>query len=217
MSEIIKIYNKNALNKAISYDRTAFYAEELERSQKGVEISRYIEVVFVFLFNEHGELIIQKRSKTKSHNPNFLDKSIGWHVQYWDNPNLTAMIETIQELQTPSIVLENQIDFIRTLQVLREYTATTAVMQYIESIDFTSIKSMNWEMVSIGNRAHLYFGTYAGRVKNVDKEAKGILYYSLDDLKDEIETHGNIFTEDLKYIISHYESEMRLFISITCQ
>jgi hypothetical protein len=82
------------------------------------------------------------------------------------------MIETIQELQTPSIVLENQTDFVRTFEVLRQYTTTTAVIQYIESIDFTSIKIMHGERVAMGNRAHIYFGTYAGRVKNVDKEAK---------------------------------------------
>jgi hypothetical protein len=77
MSEIIKIFTKDAPHKSLPYERDVFYAEEFEQSQKGIEISRYIEVVFVFLFNEHGELIVQKRSKTKNHNPNLLDKSIG--------------------------------------------------------------------------------------------------------------------------------------------
>jgi isopentenyldiphosphate isomerase len=101
------------------------------------------------LLNEHGELIIQKRAKTKNHNPNLLDKSIGGHVQYGDSPNLTAMIETIQELQTPSIVLENRADFERTLDVLRAYTATTAVMQYIETIDFISSKYIQNKLISL--------------------------------------------------------------------
>lgn len=214
MSEIINIYTKWMPHKSLPYERDVFYSEEFERSKKWGDISRYIEVIFVFLFNEHGELIIQKRSKTKSHNPNLLDKSIGGHVQHWDNPNLTAMIETIQELQTPSIVLENRDDFLRTFDVLREYTTTTAVMQYIETRDFESIKVMQGERISIGNRAHIYFGTYAWRVKNVDKEAKWILYYSLDELKDEIESRGDIFTEDLRYILTHYEAEMRTFITL---
>lgn len=58
-------------------ERSEFYSEEVSRSRNGLTPERYIEVIHIFLFNEHGELIIQKRSKEKNHNPNLLDKSIG--------------------------------------------------------------------------------------------------------------------------------------------
>lgn len=118
-------------------------------------------MVHIFLFNEHGELIVQKRSKEKQHNPNLLDKSIGGHVQNGDNPNLTAMIETIQELQTPSIVLNTESDFARTYSVLQEYITTSVILQYIDTLDILSRKVIDGKVVSIGNRVHTYFGIYA--------------------------------------------------------
>jgi NUDIX domain len=105
MPEIINIHTRENPGKSTPYDRSLFYDEEILRSRSGLPVMRYVEVIHVFLFTESGELIVQKRSKEKRHNPNLQDKSIGGHVQYGDNPNLTAMIEAIQELQVPSIVL----------------------------------------------------------------------------------------------------------------
>ena len=72
------------------------------------------------MFNSYGEMIIQKRSFDKNHNPGLLDKSIGGHVQFGDTPDYTAMVETIQELQTPSIVLKNENDFVKTFHLLHQ-------------------------------------------------------------------------------------------------
>jgi hypothetical protein len=78
-------------------DRDDFYAEQIALAESGKLTNKYVEVVNVFLFTEHGELIVQKRSREKKHNANLLDKSMGGHVRCGDTPSLTAMIETVQE------------------------------------------------------------------------------------------------------------------------
>ncbi len=212
MSEIINTYSQKNPWKVIPMERSEFYSEEVSRSRNGLTPERYIEVIHIFLFNEHGELIIQKRSKEKNHNPNLLDKSIGWHVQHGDAPNLSSMIETIQELQTPSIVLNTQSDFLRTYAVLKDYISTSAVLQYIDTRDSISLKVIGKEIVPIWNRIHTYFGIYGWRVKNIDKEAKWILYYSLEDLAEEIQDHPEIFTHDLSDALIRYSGAMNEFL-----
>lgn len=160
MSEIINIYTRENPGKSIPFERSLFYDEEIQRSKSGLPVVRYIEVVNIFLFTESGELIIQKRSKEKRHNANLLDKSIGGHVQNGDSPNLTAMIETIQELQVPSIVLGNNTDFMRTFSVLSKYINTSALLEYVSSEYMDSEKIFDGEKVTIGNLAHIYFGIY---------------------------------------------------------
>ncbi len=213
MSEIINIYTRENPGKSIPFERSLFYDEEIQRSKSGLPVVRYIEVVNIFLFTESGELIIQKRSKEKRHNANLLDKSIGGHVQNGDSPNLTAMIETIQELQVPSIVLGNNTDFMRTFSVLSKYINTSALLEYVSSEYMDSEKIFDGEKVTIGNLAHIYFGIYWWPVKNIDKEAKGILYYTLEDLLSEMEEHPNIFTPDLCTLVPRYTSLMRDFLT----
>ena len=213
MSEPIITYSAMNIGKAIPYDRSEFYNEEIARCKLWKKPDRYIEVVHIFLFNEHGEIIIQKRSREKRHNPNLLDKSIGGHMQNGDTPNLTAMIETIQELHTPSIVLNSHSDFMRTYGVLKEYISTSALLEYIDSIDLISEKIIDDTIISIGNRVHTYFWIYSGRVKNIDKEAKWILFYSLDELEWELDKNPEIFTNDLRKAIWRYAESMRYFLS----
>jgi isopentenyldiphosphate isomerase len=214
MSELINIYTKGWSTKANSLDRATFYHEEIERAKQWLKPERYIEVVHIYLFNEHGELIIQKRSKEKAHNPKLLDKSIGGHIQSGDSPNLTAMIETIQELKTPSIVFENQAEFMRTYSVLKHYISTSALLEYIGTEDIISSKLLWWKIVPIGNRVHTYFGIYAGMVKNIDRESRWILYYSLEDLIEEMEENPGIFTNDLHDALTVYRNRMKEFLSL---
>lgn len=138
-------------------ERDDFYTEQIALAESGQPTNKYVEVVNVFLFTEHGELIVQKRSREKKHNPNLLDKSMGGHVKCGDTPSLTAMIETVQELQTPSIVLNNKIDFIKTYRTLETYLTTTAIIEYVSTIDVVLPKLINGKIVQVGNRTHIFF------------------------------------------------------------
>jgi hypothetical protein len=70
-----------------------------------------------------------------------------------------------------------------------------------------------WKAVDIGNRAHIYFWVYGWKVKNADREAVGILYYSLDNLLQEMKEFPETFTQDMHFYIKNYLPAMREFLA----
>jgi len=66
--------------------------------------------------------------------------------------------------------------------------------------------------VLVLNKVHLYFGVYSGAVKTVDKEAKGVLLYSLEELEKEMIEFPTIFTDDLRFLIKQYRPQIVDFI-----
>jgi hypothetical protein len=130
MSELVNVLSLDEPNISIPMDRVSFYREQTEIFKKTGKPTKAVELVNIFLFNEAGQLIVQKRSSMKNHNPNLMDKSVGGHIVHGDSPRFTVMIEAIQELQVPSIVLNNDEDFTKTYILLKNYTATTAIVKH---------------------------------------------------------------------------------------
>jgi len=197
----------------IPMGRKDFYSEQIHAYQEHGRPNRVVEVINIFMFNESGELIIQKRAKNKNHNPWLLDKSIWWHVQWEDAVDYTAMVETIQELQIPSLVLRDAFDFKKTYHVLKNYLDTVAIMRCIDRKIHYNTKIINGKEIIIGNNTSIFIGLYSGRVKNVDREASGILFYDFDDLLEEMIKYPALFTQDLHAYCEYYKDDLRLFIS----
>jgi len=212
MAEMIKTYLLNNPDVLVPMDREAFYAEQIKRHENGEKPNRAVEIVNIFLFNEIGELFVQKRSMEKRHNPGLLDKSIGGHVSYGDQADYTVTVETVQELQVPSIVLRSDGDFLKTYQLLRDYLNTLAIVKHVSTADHTLIKRLDGKDIPILNRVHLYAGLYGGRVKTIDREAKGVLQYTLDDLEREMTSMPQMFTDDLSYYMEHFGDVFRAFV-----
>ncbi len=214
MTETVNTYMLDNPDILIPMDRKEFYAEQVAEFKKSGKPSRAVEVVNILIFNSHGEMIIQKRSFDKAHNAGLLDKSVGGHMQYGDTPDYTVMVETVQELQTPSIVLKDTIDFQKTHILLNNYLETIAIIKNTQPIFYTPTKIINGEEVRIANKMHLYLGVYDGRIRPVDREAKGVLFYSLVEIESEMEKHPETFTDDLKCILTEYKEEIRDFTAI---
>ena len=212
MSEIINTFLLSNPFELVPMERKDFYIEQVAEYKKNGAPSKAIEVVNILIFNSHGELIVQKRSYDKTHNPGLLDKSIGGHIQYGDTPNYTVMIETIQELQTPSIVLNNNEDFDKTFVLLKKYLETIAVIKHFQTTLYSPIKIVDKEPVQISNKMHLYIGVYDGRIRPVDREAKGVLFYNLDELKKEMTENPQTFTDDIHLIMREYGTEIQKFV-----
>lgn len=123
------------------------------------------------------------------------------------------MVETVQELQVPSIVFNDHDNFEKRFDLLKEYLQTIALIKHIDTKLYMMPKIMKGRIIPIGNMVHLFFGVYGGRVKNVDAEAKGILFYTIDELLMEINNIPQLFTEDLKILLTHYEPQLREFIA----
>lgn len=212
MEEIVKTYTINNQFDLIPMSRKEFYVDQIKEYKDTGKPSKLVEVVNILIFNSEGEVIIQKRSSNKSQNPNLLDKSIGGHVRDGDSAQYTAMVETIQELQTPSMVLRNKEDFIKTINLLRDYLDTTAILQYVDTKIRNSKRIIDGEEIEIGNKTNIYFGVYDGRIRPVDKEAKGVLFYSIKELEEEVENYPETFTNDLVFFIKEYKKEISNFI-----
>ncbi len=215
MPENITCYSlENTFSWPYAYDRDLFYDEEIERSKKWGKPDIAIWVINVLLFNESWEIIIQKRSNHKRHNANMLDKSIWGHIQWWDDPDYTVMVETVQELQIPSIIVKENDDFNKTYNLLKWYLSTIAIIKHIDSKIWEFKKEINNETIYIKNRFSFYMWVYGWSVKNIDREAKGILFYDIDDLIKEMKEYPKLFTHDLHVYIELYKNEIRNFIKI---
>lgn len=215
MAEIINTYLLSNPNVLVPMDRDDFYSEQIAEYKKNGKASRAVEVVNILIFNSRGELIIQKRSFAKKHNPGLLDKSIGGHIQNGDTADYTVMVETVQELQTPSIVLKADQEFEKTYTLLKEYTDTIAIAKSIDAPVFSEPKKIiQGEKISIANKMFIYFALYDGKIRPADQEAKGVLFYTIDELEKEMTTHPDIFTDDLHFILKKYQSEIQNFLKL---
>lgn len=211
MSEKVIVYNLTNPYEALEKSRKDFYDEQFQISKQTWTPTQAVEIVNVFLFTESWELILQKRSWSKNHNPNLIDKAVGWHIVYGDTPDYTVMVETIQELQVPSIVLKNHLDFQKTFHILQNYLSSIAVIEKVTTSLVQIEKLIHGEKLKFGNKTHLYFGIYGWSLKNVDAEAKGILFYTLEDLEVEMQQYPDLFTQDLHYYITEYREKLYEF------
>ena len=214
MSEIITTYLLKDPETPIPMKREEFYAEQIKSAKAGKKPFRASESVYIFLFNKHKELFVQKRSYKKGHNPGLLDKSIGGHVSYGNTPDYTVMVETVQELQTPSIVLKDRVDFLKTLKLLNDYLSTIAVVCHLKDKIYVSPKTIDKKSVNIAVKAHIYLGVYEGRIRPADREAKGILQYSLPELKSEMKNSPETFTRDMHFLLKDLGPDIKKFLSL---
>lgn len=213
MSEIINTYLLSNPFELVPMDRDDFYREQIESFKNIGEPSRANEIINIFLFNSHGELLLQKRSYDKKHNPGLIDKSIGGHVVYGDTPDYSVMLETVQELQTPSVVLRTEEDFNKTYQILDKYLETVSLIKLSATKLIIPIKIINGEKIKIANKMNIYFGVYDGRIRPVDREAKGVLFYSLEELEQEMKQFPDLFTDDLHILLKDFNTEINEFVN----
>jgi len=211
MTEKINTYLLSNPYEMTAMDRKDFYDEQFKISLETGKPTRAVEVVNVLLFNESWEMILQKRSSSKRHNPNLIDKAVWGHITHWDTADYTVMVETIQELQVPSIVLKNHDDFKKTYGLLSWYLQTIAIIEKLETRLVNVWKILDDTLLEMSNKTHLYMWIYGWSVKNVDHEAKWILFYSLEELEDELNKFPAMFTQDIHLYFNLYRGQLYTF------
>lgn len=212
MSEELTTYEVRDSEIPIPTPRDLFYENQIKIIQKTGKASKIVEIVAVLLFNKDKEIILQKRSHLKKHNPFLVDKAIGGHVAYGNSPSYTVMVETVQELRVPSIVLRTEDDFKKTYNLLHTYLDNIAIIKEFDRGTFDLKRVIEGETYELPSKVHLYIGVYGGSTKPVDKEASGVLYYDLDILKKEMEAQPQNFTEDLHFYLKKYKNEIQDFL-----
>ncbi len=212
MGEIVTGYDTDDWINSYPIERNRFYNDSIEAHKKGHPVTRAVEIVDVLIINKKGELLIQKRSKKKNHNPGLLDKSMGGHVQHGESVEHTLMVETVQELQVPSLLLNSNEDFEKALNTLHVYLNTIALIKKLGTKTRSFTKIIDNEKVLIGNKKNFFIGIYDGAVKLVDGEASGLFWYELKDLLDDMKKQPHLFTHDLMYMLEKYDKEILDFI-----
>lgn len=212
--ELVTTYHLDKPWDAHPMEREHFYKEQVAEFKKNGKPSRAVGIFDVLMFTEKKEIILQKRSGNKGHNPFLIDKSVGGHIQYGDSAYYTAMVETVQELRIPSVVLRENENFESTYLTLSKNLESTGVMKHIVRDIFFLDKIINDEKITIANNVDLFFGIYSGGIKPVDREASGVLYYERDVLKKEMKKMPDLFTHDLKFFLEKFEKHIDNFLKI---
>ncbi len=213
MSEIITTYLLNDLEQPLPMDRGEFYASQIKIFKEGKMPNRSAAIVQVLLFSPDKDIILQKRSFDKTHNPGLIDKTIGGHVTFGNTFNFSVQAETLQEMQVPSIVLSYEEDFSKTYRLLKDFLSNSAIIQLIDRQTANFSKLINDQLIPIANTYYFYLGVYGGSIRPADREASGVLFYTLENLQKEMKKMPEMFTEDLKFFLSKYSSEIELFLS----
>lgn len=208
MSELICAYNLDDRFRAHPMERSHFYAEQIEQFKKTGKPSRAVGIFDVLLLTEKGEVILQKRSHKKEHNPYLIDKTVGGHIIYGDTIFYTAMIECVQELKIPAVVLRENEDFTRTMDVLSQSLESAAILELVDNNIYNIDNYFGKDKITIAKNIWFFLGVYGGTVKPVDRESSGVLYYEFDVLKDEMKRSPELFTPDLHFIMEKYEARI---------
>lgn len=212
MSEIVTTYQLKDLSQPVPMDRDEFYEEQIALAKAGEKPTRSVAVVQVLLFTPDGEIMLQKRSRSKAHNAGMFDKTLGGHIRFGDSSNYTVLAETLQELSVPSFVLDSKDEFEKTYTLLKGHIRDAAFVYFVDSKTYNSKKMFDETERAIANTYYFYLGVFAGSVKPSEREAAGMLYLKKNLLEEKFESQKDHFTEDLSYFLSKYSKKIDEFV-----
>lgn len=200
--ELLEIYDLN--DKLIgTQKRSEFYKEIKEEYTRRGKITRKAKTIRLFLINSQGRIYLQKRTRQKPENPGLYDKTIGGHVSAGDSFDMTVIRECAEELGIPAAIVPYE-DFEKAIR-----STDLSIIGIFRKIDFNN----NFESIRIAQDGtkfiqplinSMYLGYYDGSIKFKDGESTGIEVFSIKELKEEIKTHPEKFTEDVKFLLNKY-------------
>lgn len=135
----------------------------------------------VFLFNEKGEMLLQKRASTKYHSPNQWTNAVCSHPRIDE-----TYIEGAKRRLKEELGIETEI---------------TPKFHFIYKAD---VGQNLWEH----ELDHVFTGDFNGGVKMNPDEVSEVRYVTMQDLENEMETHPENFTEWFKIILKEYKEHL---------
>ena len=135
----------------------------------------------VFLFNEKGEMLLQKRASTKYHSPNQWTNAVCSHPRIHE-----TYIEGAKRRLKEELGIETEI---------------TPKFHFIYKAD---VGQNLWEH----ELDHVFTGDFNGAVKMNPDEVSEVRYVTMQDLENEMETHPENFTEWFKIILKEYKEHL---------
>lgn len=179
----------------------------------------YIYVIDIFLFTSSWQLLLQKRSKSKKTSPWQYHTSVWGHLNEWEIPEFTVVHECMEELGSSCFIVPENQSFETALRKLGDYTNKMAIIQhqkdyYKDLVDYTDAW---WRVYSSKDRVYLCFWIYDWPVHCLDKEADWFEYFTIEDLKEELQTNPLKFTSVLHHFIETLWDDMIDFVNKYCK
>ena len=135
----------------------------------------------VFLFNEQGEILLQKRAASKYHSPNQWTNAVCSHPR-----NEETYLNAAQRRMQEELGIEAEI---------------TPKFHFIYKAD---VGQNLWEH----ELDHVFTGTYEGEFKLNNEEVAEVKYVSMEELELEMTETPEHFTEWFKIILKEYKDHL---------
>lgn len=204
--EIITLYLADTPDTPVSCARMEYYDNCTTTYGK-----HHPGIIDVLLFNAHGDVLLQKRGRNKRVNPGKLSVTIGGHISWGDNADLTVVQESLEELGAPAMVFSPE-TFANAYEKFGEYTSKMALIcntcVYFRDFSEHPIEQRR----DIKDRVWLYFGRYDGPIAIPDRQSAGYEWIDLDTLEREFQAHPEQFAENIKHHVEEHGDAMWEFV-----
>jgi isopentenyldiphosphate isomerase len=209
--EIITLYTKESPDSPVACARNEYYDNDFTKYA-----NQYPGLIDVFLFNSHGDVLLQKRGRMKRSNPGRLHTTVGGHINWGENASFSVVHECMEEVGATALVFPKE-KFDQAYQKLKPYTNKAALLRE-ESVFFRDFRDDPDESRRyIKDRIWFYFGLYDGPIDTPDRQSAGYEWIDLKTLKEEFLKKPDDFTAGLKTYIENYGTEMEKFIETYCK
>jgi len=135
----------------------------------------------VFLFNEKGEMLLQKRAATKYHSPNQWTNAVCSHPRINETYEAGAKRRLAEELGI-IVDIEEKFHFI--------YKAKVGENLWEHELD------------------HVFTGLYSGKFNLNPEEVSEVRFILMEDLEAEMLSYPEYFTEWFKIILKEYKEHL---------
>ena len=210
-AEIITLYTKDTPHQPQQCERGDYYQNDFTTYR-----NHYPALIDVFLFNAHGDMLLQKRSRHKRKNPGRLHTTVGGHINWGESPAFAVTHECMEELGAPSLVFPKA-DYAQAFAKLHPYTKKVALLCEINENYRDHTNDAIESRRNIKDRIWLYFGRYDGPVEIPDRDCSGYEWIDLATLKNEFASKPEAFTDGIRVFVETHENEMQEFIRDYCR
>ena len=200
-AEFLDAYNKNGEIEK-SQERKSLLKEIKAYSEVNWDANLSVDVIHLILSDIQNQLYIVQRAD-KPENAFLFDKTAGWHISSWENPDWTVIRELSEELDIDGILAESPEEYEKLLSEV-DLTKNAVIKKIRKDFWHKSIRKLpdNRQRIKRDNPT-LYIGKYTGEVKYKDWEAQDLIKVTIDELQKLFTEYPEHFADDLKEIITN--------------
>ncbi len=148
------------------------------------------KAVHIWIINNEGDVLLQRRCPTKDSNPNMLDVSCAGHLSAGDNSLLGAIRELKEELNLD--IEQHELQFIKTIKKSSKYTETFINNEFDDLYILRTNKSIDDMKFQKEEISEIFFVSYKKFKDMVNNKQSDLLIHT-----EEFEILFEIFDKEL--------------------